>query len=228
MIQFILAFALFLALHSVPAIPAIRQGLVARLGRRLYLALYSIASIASLGWVFQSALALDYLELWPPAAWQAWLSLVLVPIAMVLLIAGLASSNPLSITFRRGSDRPGAIIAITRHPVLWGFVLWAASHVLANGDVRSLMLFGALGLFAVFGMVMTDRRNRRRLGPDWTRLSETSSVLPLAAMLAGRSRLRLDLPLGIGIVGATLITAWLLLGGHAALFGADPLVLATS
>ena len=228
MIQFILAFALFLALHSVPAIPAIRQGLVARLGRRLYLALYSIASIASLGWVFQSALALEYLELWPPAAWQAWLSLVLVPIALVLLIAGLASPNPLSITFRRGSDRPGAIIAITRHPVLWGFVLWAASHVLANGDVRSLMLFGALGLFAVFGMVMTDRRNRRRLGPDWTRLSETSSLLPFAALLAGRSQLRLDPPLGIGIAGATLITAWLLLGGHAALFGADPLVLAAS
>lgn len=228
MTQFFAAFALFLALHSVPALPAIRQRLIALLGRRFYLALYSLASIASLAWVFYAALQLDYIELWPPAAWQAHVALLLVPIALFLLAAGLISPNPGSITFRRGEMQPGAIVTITRHPVLWGFILWAASHVLANGDLRSLLLFGALALFAIAGIFMTERRSRRRLGADWTPLAATSSIIPFAAILAGRARWRVDRAMAIAVLVAALVTAALLGGGHAALFGADPLALAAS
>lgn len=228
MIQFILAFALFLALHSIPAIPAIRQRLVAALGRRTYLILYSLASIASLAWVFHAALALDYVEIWPPAAWQAWITLLLVPVALFLLIAGLVSPNPLSISFRRGQDRPGAIVSVTRHPVLWGFILWAFGHVIANGDLRSLMLFGTLGLFALLGIWMTDRRNRRRLGPQWEIRAGATSILPFAAILAGKTRFRIDHAFVLSLAAAALVTLWLLLGGHAGLFSADPLVMAAS
>lgn len=228
MTQFLFAMGLFLALHSVPAVPAIRQTLVSRLGRRPYLLVYSLVSLASLGWVFSSALALDYVELWSPAPWQAWIALVVTPLALFLLIAGLISPNPASISFRQGNAQPGAIVAITRHPVLWGFLLWSASHVLANGDLRSLMLFGMLGLFAGLGIVMTERRSRRRLGPEWPGLAATTSILPFAAIASGRTRARLDLPMLIALVATLLITTWLLWGGHAALFGADPLALAAS
>lgn len=228
MTQFLFAMGLFLALHSIPAIPGIRQRLIEKLGRRPYLALYSLASLASLTWVFHAAFSLDYVELWPPAAWQGWVTLIAAPIALFLLTAGLISPNPVSITFRKGEARPGAILAITRHPVLWGFILWACSHVLANGDLRSLMLFGSLGLFASMGIVMTERRSRRRLGPDWQGFVATTSIVPFAAVISGHARLRLDIPLLIGFFAAALITAWLLAGGHAILFGADPLILATS
>ncbi|MCP8884484.1 NnrU family protein [Devosia sp. XJ19-1] len=226
MTQFLAAMGLFLALHSVPAIPAIRQRLIDRLGRRVYLALYSLASIISLGWVFQAALALDYVELWPPAPWQAWIALILAPLALVLLVAGLISPNPMSISFRRGDAKPGAIVAVTRHPVLWGFILWSGSHVIANGDLRSLMLFGSLGLFAALGMAMTERRSRRRLGVAWSNLAATTSVLPLAAILSGRARPGFDALMLTALLATALITAWLLWGGHAALFSADPLALA--
>lgn len=228
MTQFLAAMGLFLALHSVPAIPAIRQTLVARLGRGLYLALYSLASLASLTWVFYAALALDHVELWPAAAWRAWIALILSPVALFLLVAGLISPNPGSITFRRGETQPGAIVAITRHPVLWGFILWSGSHVLANGDLRSLMLFGVLGLFAVMGIVMTERRSQRRLGPAWSEIVAATSVLPFAAVASGRARLRLDTPTLVALLAAIVTTTWLLWGAHAALFGADPLVLAAS
>lgn len=228
MITFLLAFALFLALHSIPAIPAIRQRLVTALGRRAYLVIYSLASIASLVWVFQAALALDYVELWAPAAWQAWIAIGLVPVALFLLIAGLISPNPYSISFRRGEERAGAIVAITRHPVLWGFFLWALSHVVANGDVRSLMLFGALAIFALVGMIMTERRNRRRLGPAWNEAMRESSVIPFAAIAGGRASFAVDRAMLISVVASALITIWMLAGGHAGLFGADPLSLAAS
>ena len=225
---FLLSLALFLALHSIPAIPAIRQCLVAILGRKVYLALYSLVSIAALAWVFHAALALDYVELWAPAAWQAWIAICLVPIALFFLVVGLISPNPLSISFRRGEQEAGAIVAITRHPVLWGFLLWAIGHFIANGDVRSVILFGALGIFSIVGMVTTDRRNRRRLGATWNTVTLGSSVFPFAAMIGGRAPFRIDRPMIIALVVVALITVWLLAGGHAGLFGADPLAVATS
>ena len=228
MIAFLLALALFLALHMVPAIPALRARLVAAMGRRTYLIVYSLVSLLALAWLFHAALQLDFVPLWDPAPWQAWFPLILTPLALVLLLAGLMSPNPASITLRKPDLRPGAITTVTRHPVLWGFALWAGSHLVPNGDLRSLLLFGALLAFALLGMLITDRRSRRRLGTQWVEVDRTTSVLPFAAALAGRTRLRFDRPLALGILISAALTAWLLLGGHAALFGADPLTMATA
>ncbi|MCR6670579.1 NnrU family protein [Devosia ginsengisoli] len=227
MTQFLLALALFLALHMVPAIPALRAKLVATMGRRAYLVVYSLVSLLTLAWLFHAALQLDFVPLWDPAPWQAWFPLVLTPIALVLLLAGLTSPNPASITLRKPDLKPGAITTVTRHPVLWGFALWAGSHLVPNGDLRSLLLFGALLAFALLGMVITDRRSRR-LGAQWAEIARTTSILPLAAVLAGRTKLRFDGTLGMAIFIAAALTAWLLLGGHEVLFGADPLTMAAA
>lgn len=220
MTQFLLALAFFIALHSIPAIPAIRQKLIALLTRRGYLVLYSIVSTLALLWVFHAAFRLDYVELWPPAPWQAWVPMIFTPIALFLLVAGLISPNPASISLRRGDAPAGAITTITRHPVLWGFLLWALSHVVANGDLRSLLFFGAFALFALFGMAMAEKRNRRRFYSD-----TSTSVLPFAAILAGRTHLRADASMLIALLVTAILTAWLLLGGHAFFFGADPLLM---
>lgn len=226
MSQFLAAFLLFLLLHMVPAIPALRARLIAAIGRRAYLAAYSLASIVALAWLFHATLQLDFTPLWDPAPWQAWVPMVLTPLGFVFLLAGLLSPNPASISLRRPGLPAGAIITITRHPVLWGFALWAGSHLLPNGDLRSLLLFSSLLAFALLGMVMGDRRSRRALGENWPKIARITSVIPFAAVLAGRTRLRLDAPLLSSMLLAAALTAGLLLGGHAALFGADPLVMA--
>ena len=223
MIDFIAALLVFLALHMVPAVPALRPRLIAAIGRRAYLIVYSLVSILSLAWLFQAALRLDFIPLWEPAPWQAWFAIVLTPVGLFFILAGLFSPNPASISLLN-PDRPaGAVTTITRHPVLWGFALWAGSHLVPNGDMRSLLMFGALLTFSVLGMLITDNRTRRRLGIEWLHISETTSVLPFSAVLGGRTRLRIDVPLVIAVLFSALLTAWLLLGGHAALFSADPL-----
>jgi uncharacterized membrane protein len=68
--------------------------------------------------------------------------LVLTTIGLCFLLAGLLSPNPASITPRQSELAPGAITTVTRHPVLWGFALWAGSHLVPNGDLRSRLLFG--------------------------------------------------------------------------------------
>jgi uncharacterized membrane protein len=226
--QFLAALALFLALHMVPAIPAIRARLVSTMGRRIYLVVYSLVSLLALAWLFHAAFQLDYVPLWEPQPWQALVPIVLTPLALAFLIAGLISPNPVSITLRRPELVSGAVTTITRHPVLWGFALWAGSHLVPNGDLRSLLMFGALLAFAVLGMVMADRRARRRLGAGWSAIAGSTSIAPFLALAQGRTRLRLDWQLISSIVIAAILTAWLLLGGHAVLFGADPLAMAAA
>lgn len=226
MTNLLTALAVFLALHSVPAIPPIRAGAIAMLGQRIYLGLYSLVSVLVLAWVFQAALSTDYIPLWEPAGWQAKVALVTAPIGMFLVLAGLASANPLSITLRQNTG-PGAITTITRHPVLWGFLFWSLGHLVPNGDLRSLVLFGGLALFTVSGFALLDRRARKRLAGRWVQMAKASSLMPFAAALSGRNRLRVDEPLLLSVLASAALTGWLLSGGHAVLFGADPLLAAT-
>lgn len=224
--MFLLAFSIFLLLHIVPALPGIRAALIGRIGRRPYLATYSLLSIAVLAWVFQAALAMDFVVLWEPAAWQAWITLVTAPVGLFLVLAGLFSANPLSVTVRPGEDVPGAITAVTRHPVLWGFWLWAAGHMVPNGDLRSFVLFGSFTLFAAAGVVIVERRNRKRLGRAWGPLSAGTSILPFAAIVFGRTRFPLDRVMVAAALSTGLATLWFMTGGHLALFAVDPLLLA--
>lgn len=221
MLAFLAAFALFLALHSVPAIPAIREGIIRRTGRPLYFSVYSLLSILALIWVFASALALDYIPLWDLQPWHAAITFVLAPIGLFLVCAGLFSANPLSISLRN-SPVPGSIATITRHPVLWGFAFWALGHIAANGDVRSLLLFGGLAAFPLAMIPMIEKRAKRRLGPSWMRLAEGTSILPMAAVVRGR-RMTVDVPMALALLVVFAVVAWLLFaGGHAMLVGADP------
>lgn len=225
--QFLLVLLLFFALHMIPAIPNVRARLVALAGRRAYLVVYSLVSLLMLGWVFHAAMQLDYVVVWDPAAWQAWFPIVLTPIAIFLLLAGLFSVNPASVSLRGPAAEPGAITAITRHPVFWGFALWAGSHLIPNGDLRSLLLFGSFFAFALLGIWMTERRARRRLAERWGAITRKTSIIPLVAMMSGRAQPRLDGPLIAGALCSAAISCWLLLGGHTALFGADPLAMTT-
>jgi len=223
--EFLVALAAFLLLHIVPALPGIRARLIGAVGRGVYLAAYSTVSLVLLAWMIHAALKLEFTPLWSSASWQAWFTLILTPIGLFLLLAGLMSANPASISMARDGS-PGAITAITRHPVLWGFVFWSASHIVPNGDLRSLLLFGILLLFALLGIPMSERRARKRLGADWPNLSRTTSVVPFVAIAGGRTRLRVDRPMGLALLITAAVTAWLLTGGHVMLFGADPLALA--
>ncbi|MFL0693017.1 MAG: NnrU family protein [Agrobacterium tumefaciens] len=223
MTQVALALAAFLFLHSVPAIPSLRGRLTAMLGLRLYLLVYSATSVALLIWVLHAAWSTEYLEIWRPDPRWALANLVLSPLGLFLVTAGLLSPNPASVSFMTGAA-PGAITAITRHPVLWGFLLWSLGHVAANGDIRSLLVFGGLGLFSLAGIITTEKRARQRMGDSWSAIETSTSIFPLIALFSGRATLRLDGHLVAALVLALLVTLWLLAGGHAALFGADPIL----
>ena len=226
MTEFAIALVLFLLAHAVPARPAVRHRLTAALGERPYLALYSAVSIALLVWVIWAAVRAPYVAVWFPAPWQQVVTLVAMPLALVLLGAGAVQPNPLSAAFSQrpfDPQRPG-IVAVTRHPLLWGFGLWALSHVPPNGDLVGLILFSGLSVFSFAGTWLVDRRKRRSLGPEaWAVLAAGTSNIPFAALLFGRSRLPMDGRTWLGVLAGLAVYVLLLLGGHVWLFGVDPL-----
>jgi uncharacterized membrane protein len=222
-IELLAALALFVALHSIPAVPSVRGKLVAAMGRPAYFGVYSLVSLAALGWVFHAALMVDYIPLWDTAPWQAHVTFLAAPLGVFFVLAGLCSVNPLSISVRQG-EKAGAIVTITRHPVLWGFLFWSAGHLVPNGDLRSLILFGGFALFSLGGIPMIEKRARKRLGSGWGEATARTSSIPFAAVLSGKVRPAVDAPLLVAAALTGLITWWLLAGGHAALFGADPML----
>lgn len=187
--EFMLALSLFVLSHVVPSRPPLRSRLAAIAGERGYLLAYSILSVVLLAWTIGAAAGAPYLELWPHAEWQRLAPQLAMPAATILLIAGLSSPNPLSIGGRRGiafdPKQPG-IAGIVRHPVLWAALVWSTAHLVANGDLAHVVLFGMFATLSVAGMAIIDRRRRRRLGEaEWRRLARLTSNIPFAPLFRG-------------------------------------------
>jgi uncharacterized membrane protein len=111
------------------------------------------------------------------------------------------------------------MIRITRHPIMWGVMLWALAHVLARADMKSLIFFGGLFLVALLGTLSMDRR--KRANPDFVRFAAVTSHVPFVAIAQGRNRLVWSeigwLRPAIGLVAFAV-----LLAAHRWLFGVPP------
>ena len=185
-----LTFALtfFLATHAIPARPTVRKGLVTVLGRRLYLAGYSAVSILALAWLIKATADAPFVELWPREDWQSLVPAMAMPLALILIVFGLSTPNPLSLGPKGGAfdpDHPG-IAGFVRHPILCAMLIWSGSHMVPNGDISHVVMFGLFATLSAAGMPMLDRRFRRRLGDAaWSQLSARTSNIPLASLLKG-------------------------------------------
>lgn len=215
----ILATAAFVVTHFVPSTP-LRARLVAWLGQRAYLGLYSLVALATLVWTIWAYRHAPLVPLWN--GWR-YLPLLLMPFALVLLAAGYLSRNPTMVMQEdklKAEEPARGILRVTRHPLMWAFALWAFAHLLARGDVRSLILFGGFLLLALVGTVLIDRR-KAALGEDWRRFAAVTSNVPFLAIAQGRNRF---VPAEVGwrkpLIALLLFVVLLLL--HPYIFGARP------
>jgi uncharacterized membrane protein len=180
-----LASAAFLATHFVSSTP-LRAALVAKIGEWPYVGLYSAVAVLTLGWM-----AWAFAQAPREALFSGFreISFVLMPIAFVLLACGFGR-NPTLVGADKllKSEEPArGMIRVTRHPIMWGFMLWAAAHILARGDVKALIFFGTFLLVAGIGTLAMDAR--KRANPDWARFAAVTSHIPFAAIVQGRNRI---------------------------------------
>ena len=216
--EFVAAYAVFFLSHSLPVRPPLRPWLQARLAQGGFTLAYSALSLAVLAWLIGAAGRAPHVPLWGWAAWQVYVPLaVMLPVCLIIASA-LGRPNPFSFGGARNEHfdptQPG-IVRLTRHPLLLALALWAAAHVVPNGDLAHGVLFGTFAVFALVGRRLIDRRKQREMGADWQRLRAEVAGAPLRASLV-KAGFVLRLAAGLSFYA-------LLLWVHPFLFGVSPL-----
>ncbi|MDP6352887.1 MAG: NnrU family protein [Alphaproteobacteria bacterium] len=190
-LQYLLAaMFVFIAGHVILASLPVRQGLIKALGEKGFRVLFSVFALATLVWVIHAYGVAPRTEIWPADPALRHVPLLVMPLACILLVAGLTTRSMTMVGGETMDAAPATgILTITRHPFLWAVALWGLVHALANGDHASLVLFLGMALLAFLGMVHIDHRRERQLGAAWGPMALTTSVIPFQAAIQGRCKL---------------------------------------
>ncbi|WOH84876.1 NnrU family protein [Bradyrhizobium sp. BEA-2-5] len=142
----ILGLVLFLGVHVLSSLREMRAGLIKAMGEGVYKIAYSLASAAGLVliiWGFAHYRATGWIDVWTPPTALKHITVALMLPAVILVVA---------------SYLRGRIYATLKHPMLAGIKLWAAAHLLANGDLGSIILFGSFLGWAVYDRISLKHR----------------------------------------------------------------------
>jgi uncharacterized membrane protein len=139
----ILAALIWLGIHIGVAGTRLRDVLVTRIGEGPFRGLFSLLSILAIGLLVWSWSAAWTTPLWNAPAWLRWLLVAVMLVAFVLFVASVSRRNPTMISGEAATAQPPiGIHRVTRHPMLWSFALWAAVHIIGNGDTAAIVFFG--------------------------------------------------------------------------------------
>ena len=204
-----LATAAFVGTHLLMSHP-LRAGLVARLGERGFLGVYSLVAFATLGWMILAWRAdLDPSPSWVAPLWWWPVASALMLVASILLVGSLARTPALPHpgAQARALPEPRGVFAITRHPMNWSFMLLALVHISLSGSARNLIVASGILLLALAGSIGQDRKKARLVGEPWRQWQARTSFVPFAALLAGRLRWRDAAPSAIALLGGLVFWA---------------------
>lgn len=143
----VLGLIVFLGTHAFSMARKARASLVGRIGEGAYKGLYSLVSAVGIVLIaigFGRYRAEGYIPVWDPPVWTRHLALLLVWFAFVALAAAYL---------------PGRIKRALKHPMLAAVKVWALAHLLANGDLGSILLFGSFLVWAVLARISAKRRD---------------------------------------------------------------------
>jgi uncharacterized membrane protein len=143
----ILGLALFIGVHGITTQRDLRARLVGIGGGAVYKIVYTVlavAGIALISYGFGHYRAGGMIEIWHPPVWTKHIAAALMLPAVILFVAAYLR---------------GRIYAVVKHPMITGVKVWALAHLIANGDLGSIILFGSLLAWAVFDRISLKRRS---------------------------------------------------------------------
>lgn len=187
MIKLVLGVLLWSVAHFIPAVAVdSRKRLIGRLGEKPYKGLFALVMVFSIYLIISGWKATLPEFLYIPPAWGRHATALLVLIAFILFSASHGKNN---------------IQRFIRHPQLTSVIVWGVGHLIANGESRSIVLFGGLALWAIIEIFLLNRRD----GP-WIRPQPVPFKKDVIA------------------IGAGLVVYVVFAGAHAWLFGVSPFV----
>ena len=137
---------LFIAPHILVTDRPRRAALIARIGHGAYMALFSLISIAgivAIAYGFGLYRQTQWIEIWNPPTWTRHVAVALMWPASICVVAAYIR---------------GDIQRVLKHPMLVGVKLWAVAHLISNGDLGSIILFGAILAWAVYDRISLKSR----------------------------------------------------------------------
>ncbi len=184
----IVGIIVFLGIHTLPTSPGLREAVVGRLGESGYKGLFSLLSIAGFVLLVYGFAHAPFIPVWSPPTWTRWVAIVLMLPAFIFLVAAYV---------------PGQIKAKLKHPFLVAIKTWALAHLIANGDLASIVLFGSFLAYAVYDRITLKRR-------------QPTSLIEVTGSGGRRNDL---IAIVLGVVLYVLFLVWL----HPLLIGTAPL-----
>lgn len=188
MLLLIIGLIVFLGIHLLPTVPDLRNGLADRFGANAYRIVFSLISIAGFALIVVGYHKLQLNPgknpvLFDPPSWTRHVAFLLMIPAMIFLVAAYV---------------PSRIRSALKHPMLVAVKTWALAHLLVNGDLGSLVLFGSFLAYAVYDRISVKKR---------------AALGPLGAKSGGAFNDILVVALGLGLY------AFMMFYGHGALIG---------
>ena len=135
---------LFFGVHAIPMFPSFKASLQSRFGAMRFKGIYSLIALTGFALILLGMSRAEFRPVFTPPAGSVLLANLAMPVSFCLLVAAYVPNN-----FRR----------VIRNPMLSGVLVWAVAHLLANGDLASILLFGLFGIFAVVDIISVNRRS---------------------------------------------------------------------
>lgn len=200
---------LFVGTHLLLSHP-LRAGLAGRLGERGFQIVYSIVAIATFILVVQAWRGMPP----EPPLWAVgdglWaLASLIVLVASMLFVGSLVGNPALAApgAEKAAAAAPRGVFAITRHPMMWGFALWALAHVMVMPTPGQIVLSGTIAFLALAGSAGQDVKKARLMGDAWRGWASRTSFVPFARQVGGAAPWADAMPHAHALLGGIIL--WL-------------------
>lgn len=183
-----LAAGAFVGSHFLLSHP-LRRPLVAALGEKGFLAVYSVVAFVTLGaisWAYRRAPAT--LALWEVGDGLWAVATVAMLIASILLLGSLVRNPALPGAGNAGMAAAQGVFGITRHPMMWAFAIWGVCHILVYPVPKNIVVAIAIIVLALVGAALQDRKKAGLDPQGWPAWQARTSYWPFAAIAQGRAR----------------------------------------
>ena len=179
--------ALFVGTHFLLSHP-LRAPLAERMGERAFQIVYSVVAIATFILLVQAWRGMpEEAPLWAVGDGLWIVASALVLFASILFMGSLVGNPALPAPNAAAATQtaPRGVFAMTRHPMMWGFALWALAHALVVPTPGQFILSGIIAFLALAGSAGQDVKKARLMGDAWRHWSARTSFLPFARQLSG-------------------------------------------
>ena len=177
--ELIAANVAFVGTHFAMSHP-LRSPMVRVLKEGGFSIVYSLVSAATLFWVYLAYKAAPTGDLGGSGE-VGWIIATGLTLVALVLWAGSFSGNPAMPSPKAAEQaraEPKGMFRVTRHPMMWGFALWALSHIVLWSNLRSVITALAMGFLALVGAHLQDRKKEALMGDDWARWESRTSYWP--------------------------------------------------